>query len=307
MRDMFPTPTFAGLRAAQVDLGIEPTLAPRQHEILKRLSGDPAICGWVEGSSNNTVSCNSGYTCAATSSFVGCCSTGAVGCDALFTTCYDQLGPSCNAQCKLNKAALTCGGQAPFCATYLYAEGGRGYGCAAITGYNKTVLTTTTPGVIPFGQTESASTTSSETDAQQATVTAAAPSPSSSEVDMTLISGGAIAGAVAGSVLALATIVGIFLFFRRRRRVKREQERLAATRMSERTSSQYIYPHYAKPPPSTLSPPNSPPMHSRHPSDHGYGFPSSPPMSDRPWSPETVANEVAELGAGDEATNVRKP
>ncbi|KAL9039574.1 MAG: hypothetical protein Q9180_002447 [Flavoplaca navasiana] len=175
------------------------------------------------------------------------------------------------------------------------------------TGYNKTVLTTTIPGVIPFGQAESASTTSSETDAQQATVTAAAPSPSSSEVDMTLISGGAIAGAVAGSVLALATIVGIFLFFRRRHRIKREQERLAATRMSERTSSQYVYAQYAKPPPSTLSPPNSPPMHSRHPSDHGYGFPSSPPMSDRPWSPETVANEVAELGAGDEATNVRKP
>ncbi len=194
------------------------------------------------------------------------------------------------------------GGQAPFCATYRYAEGGQGYGCAAITGYNKTVLTTTTPGIIPFGQAESLSTTSSETDAQQATVTAAAPSPSSSEVDMTLISGGAIAGAVAGSVLALVTIVGIFLFFRRRHRIKREQERLAATRMPERTS--YMY---AKPPPSTLSPPNSPPMHSRHPSEQGYGFPSSPPMSDRPWSPETVTNEAVELGAGDEVTNVRKP
>ncbi|KAI4272183.1 MAG: hypothetical protein LQ337_005466 [Flavoplaca oasis] len=231
MQDMFPTPTFAGLRAAQVDLGIEPTSAPPQHEILKRLSGDPAICGWVEGNSS------------------------------------------------------------------MFQKK---------TGYNKTVLTTTTLGVIPFGQAESASTTSSETDAQQASVTAAAPSPSSSsEVDMTLISGGAIAGAVAGSVLALAAIVGIFLFFRRRHRVKREQERLAATRMSERTS--IVYAQYAKPPPSTLSPPNSPPMHSRHPSDHGYGFPSSPPMSDRPWSPETVANEVAELGAGDEATNVRKP
>lgn len=49
MRALPPAPTFAGLRAAQVDLGIKPTSAPRQHEILKRFSGDPAICGWVEG------------------------------------------------------------------------------------------------------------------------------------------------------------------------------------------------------------------------------------------------------------------
>lgn len=198
-------------------------------------------------------------------------------------------------------------GQTPFCATYQYADG-RGYGCAAITGYNKAVLTTTNPGIMPFGQSVSASATGSETDAQQATVTAAAPPASSSEVDMTLISGGAIAGAVAGSVLALAAIVGIFLFFRRRHRIKREQQRLAATRMSERSSSQYMYAQYAKPPPSTLSPPTSPPMHSRHPSDQNYGFQSSPPLSDndRPWSPETVANEVAELGVGDEATNIHK-
>ncbi|KAL8994282.1 MAG: hypothetical protein Q9169_005698 [Polycauliona sp. 2 TL-2023] len=200
------------------------------------------------------------------------------------------------------------GGQAPFCATYQYAESGRGYGCAAITGYNKAVLTTTTPGVVPFGQAATTSATSSETDAQQATVTAAAPSPSSSDVDMTLISGGAIAGAVAGSVLALAAIVGIVLFFRRRHRIRKEQERLAATRISERTSSQYVYAQYAKPAPSTLSPPNSPPMHSRHPSDQGYTFPSSPPLSenDQPWSPENVAHGVAELGSGDESPTSRK-
>ncbi len=52
MRDILPTPTFAGLRAAQVDLGIEPTSAPHRHEIMKRLNGDPAICGWVEGNSS---------------------------------------------------------------------------------------------------------------------------------------------------------------------------------------------------------------------------------------------------------------
>lgn len=51
MQGLLPTPIFAGLRAAQVDLGIKPTSAPRQHEIWKRLSGDPAICGWIEGDS----------------------------------------------------------------------------------------------------------------------------------------------------------------------------------------------------------------------------------------------------------------
>lgn len=197
-------------------------------------------------------------------------------------------------------------GQAPFCATYQYAEGRRGYGCAAVTGYNKTVLTTTNPGILPFGESASTSATGSGSDTQQATVTAAVLPASSSEADMTLISGGAIAGAVAGSVLALAAIVGIFLFFRRRHRFKKEQQRLAATSMPERSSSQYMYAQYAKPPPSTLSPPTSPPMHSRHPSDQNYGFQSSPPLSDndRPWSPETVTNEVAELSVGDETTNI---
>ncbi|CAO1606400.1 hypothetical protein XANCAGTX0491_009898 [Xanthoria calcicola] len=306
MQGLLPTPIFAGLRAAQVDLGIKPTSAPRQHEIWKRLSGDPAICGWIEGDSENTVSCNSGYTCAATSTYIGCCSTGAAGCKDLYTTCYDRLGPSCDARCKLNNAALACDGQAPFCATYQYAEGRRGYGCAAVTGYNKTVLTTTNPGILPFGESASTSATGSGSDTQQATVTAAVLPASSSEADMTLISGGAIAGAVAGSVLALAAIVGIFLFFRRRHRFKKEQQRLAATSMPERSSSQYMYAQYAKPPPSTLSPPTSPPMHSRHPSDQNYGFQSSPPLSDndRPWSPETVTNEVAELSVGDETTNI---
>ncbi|KAL8806613.1 MAG: hypothetical protein Q9182_001261 [Xanthomendoza sp. 2 TL-2023] len=140
-------------------------------------------------------------------------------------------------------------------------------------------------------------------------MSAGAPSPSSSTVDMKLISGGAIAGAVAGSVLALAAIVAVVVFFWRRRRTKKEQERQAATNMSERSGSQYVYAEYAKPPPSTLSPPNSPPMHSRHPSDQAYGFPSSPPLSDdRPWSPETVVlpHGPAELEVGDEARTLQK-
>ncbi|KAL8697046.1 MAG: hypothetical protein Q9201_007338 [Fulgogasparrea decipioides] len=180
-------------------------------------------------------------------------------------------------------------------------------------GYNKTVLTTTTPGVTPFGQ--SASTTSSSSPTSQmgamaGTTVMANPSPSSSSADMTLISGGAIAGAVAGSVLALAAIVGIFVFFLRRHRLKKEQERQAATMTSERAQQEYVYAQYAKTEVSTLSPPMSPPMHSRHPSDQTQLFASNPPLSDndRPWSPETVSlqNGPAELGVGDEVRSSPK-
>lgn len=52
-RPLLPTSTFAGLRAAQADLEMQPTPTPwSQAEVWKRLvrlSGDPDICGWVEG------------------------------------------------------------------------------------------------------------------------------------------------------------------------------------------------------------------------------------------------------------------
>lgn len=46
MRPQLAPVTFAGLRAAQTDLGMKPTPTP---ELSKRLIEDPAICGWVEG------------------------------------------------------------------------------------------------------------------------------------------------------------------------------------------------------------------------------------------------------------------
>lgn len=50
LQHLLPTPTFAGLRAAQVDLEIEPTPDPLSpHRVEKRLNGNPAICGYVEG------------------------------------------------------------------------------------------------------------------------------------------------------------------------------------------------------------------------------------------------------------------
>ena len=46
-----PTPTFSGLRDSnQVEFDISPTAKPwSPSELLKRLSGKPAICGWVDG------------------------------------------------------------------------------------------------------------------------------------------------------------------------------------------------------------------------------------------------------------------
>lgn len=55
VQPLLPTATFAGLRAAQADLGMKPTSPPKHpSELMKRLSGDPAICGWVEGSESKS-------------------------------------------------------------------------------------------------------------------------------------------------------------------------------------------------------------------------------------------------------------
>ena len=191
-------------------------------------------------------------------------------------------------------------GQAPYCATYRYASGSQGYGCAAVRGYNKTVLTTTTAGVVPFGQDASTTsssmpTTSSSSPTMAAPSTTVASASATPSPNMTLISGGAIAGAVAGSVLALAAIVGIVLLILRRRRINKQQERQAANRVSEQTSRRFsehfMYAPYAKPSPVFSSPPHSPPLHSRQPSDNLYMFGTSPPQSEhggQPFSPEMM-------------------
>ncbi|KAI4193414.1 MAG: hypothetical protein LQ348_002870 [Seirophora lacunosa] len=259
--------TFAGLRAAQTDLGMKPTPTP---ELSKRLIEDPAICGWVEGNQSDP-----GYCAAAVADGI-----------------------------------VHSEGRAPYCATYRYDQGSRGYGCAAITGYNRTVLTTTNPGFTPFGQPTSSSTSASSTSEAAPSPAGAAASPSSSSSDLTLISGGAIAGAVAGSVLVLAAIVGIVYFVWRRNKKKKEQERQAATVMSERRESDYVYAQYAKADASTLSPTMSPGMHSRQLSDQTYGFATSPPLSDngRPWSPGSVCSRdgPAELAADEEDRHASK-
>ncbi|KAI9819493.1 MAG: hypothetical protein M1827_006941 [Pycnora praestabilis] len=289
--NIFPTPTLAGLRYAQVEFEVLPTSNPwTPSEIFKRLSGDPAICGWVDGNGNNTVSCNSGYTCAATSTYVGCCSTGAVGCQDLFTTCYDTQ--PCDAACSANSAALICEGQAPYCATYQYASGSKGYGCAAMTGYNHTVLTTTTSGgATPFGG-SSATTTSSVISSSTSISTTPTSTPSMAPMNVTSISGGAIAGIAIGGAVAASAVIALVWFIMRRRRVKKRQA-AQANRTSNAPSypgqEQYVYAQYPKTEPAWNSPPLSPPAFSRHHSDQ-FNF-GTPPASDhggQPYSPESL-------------------
>ena len=208
-------------------------------------------------------------------------------------------------------------GQAPYCATYQYASGSQGYGCAAAKGYSKTVLTTTTPDVTPFGQ--AGSTTSSTSSSVPATRPSASSLPASSPfvttpattsppADMTPISGGTIAGAVAGGVVALAALVGTVLLFLRRHRHKKQQERQAANCSSSQTSrpfsDRFLYAQYAKPSPAFASPPQSPPLHTRHPSDQSYMCGTSPPQSElggQYFSPESFSPrlEPAELECRD--------
>ncbi|KAL8836094.1 MAG: hypothetical protein Q9170_003042 [Blastenia crenularia] len=245
MQHMLPTPTFAGLRAAQADLGLKPTPPPDySSELLKRLNGDPAVCGWVEGSEIVMV-------------------------ESLIAP------PTGMAKVRLKDTDVQ---QSPVMIRLFLPRRLLGSPLLA-KALQQVHLRTQCLQQVPYpGQQYSP--------------------------------GGAIAGTVAGSILVLAGIVSIILFFWRRHRTKKEQERQAASVTSQRTQS-YVYADYAKPPaPSTLSPPMSPPMHSRQPSEQGYGFASSPPMSDngRLWSPETINPQdgPVELEAGRENRSMQK-
>lgn len=164
------------------------------------------------------------------------------------------------------------------------------------------MLTTTTPGVTPFGQSTSTTAisrtaTSLRPNTDKTSITTeASSSATSSPVKMTSISGQAIAGAVAGSVLALVAMIAIVFFVRRRRRVKKQQERRAISRTSEQDprpySDRFMYAHYTKSGQAFPLSAHSPPMHSRQPSDGMDMFGLSPPQSELggpPFSPECVS------------------
>lgn len=321
-RHIFPSPTFAGLRHADLQFNIRPTPNPwTPSNIAKRFADDPAICGWVEGKDNDAVSCQSGSTCAAISTFVGCCPKGNSkdsSCTALFTTCYDVRGKSCDAACSSNTAALICD-HPDYCATYRYASGSQGFGCAKSTGYDKTVLTVTGSSVTqptPFGHDPSTTSTASTSTAGEASSTsntglAASNSATAVTAKPKSVSGGAIAGIVIGSLVGVAAILLILLFLFQRYRKKQAQRQGNQTSQGPyEMQYQHIYDQYGKP---VYSPPWSPQSHSRHQSELA-GVPVSPDPSHknplaspniseadgRPFSPETVQGS---LPANDELSD----
>lgn len=202
-----------------------------------------------------------------------------------------------------------------YCGIYRYASGSRGYGCAAQTDYNVTVLTTvltvTSSSVVqptpsPFGHdpsTTSTTSTSPTVEASSTTGTGLAASNSAAPVPVIQksMSGGAIAGTVIGSVLGVVAILTIMWFlFQRYRKIQAKQRHGNQTpRGPYPLQDQRIYDQYGK---LIYSPPWSPRSHSRHQSDvHSEldGVPvspdpthksplASPGMSEVDGSPETV-------------------
>ena len=166
------------------------------------------------------------------------------------------------------------GNPAPYCAIYRYASGSRGYGCAVTSGYNKTVLTTTTAGgFLPFGQdaTTTASSSSSSTSVNSAIGGALtnSPTPSMSGVHTTSISGGAIAGAVVGAIIALGILILIIFIFLRRHISKRRRAAEAKRKAEEEETwrNRFVFAQYAKPGSDFVSPSLSEPSHRRQTSD----------------------------------------
>ena len=168
-------------------------------------------------------------------------------------------------------------GTAPYCVTYNYASGSKGFGCAVVTGYNKTVLTTpTSGGPTPFGGNSATPTSSSSSSSMTSssssssisttTVTATAATPTVAAVHTTSLGGGAIAGIAVGAVVVIAVLAGLIWARIRRQRIKNRQDAQAQQTSNAPSYHQgrFIYPQYPKTEPGLYSLPLSPPSFSRH-------------------------------------------
>ncbi|MCJ1485006.1 hypothetical protein MMC06_005179, partial [Schaereria dolodes] len=144
-------------------------------------------------------------------------------------------------------------GNQPYCIVYDYAFGDVAYGCVPTTGFNRAVLTTTSPAALPSGQDNvtTTSTSSSNTPVAPATVSA-----TMAPMKMTAISGGSVAGAVIGSFVALIAILIIFIILRNRHLKKRHAAQMSSNVPDSSRSDQdrYLYPQYQKTVPGYLAP-----------------------------------------------------
>jgi len=168
-------------------------------------------CGWIDGDPISSVTCPSGFGCGAISTYVGCTP------NAIYTSCYDLLGPTCDQNCQNVLANLYCGND--YCAQFDYPSGSIGYGCATISGYTKTVLLTTTSRSatsLSFGGTNTSPTT------PETSSSSAVPVSSSSSSSL---SSGAIAGIVIGSVATIVFICGLaFMIFAHRKKNRKSHD-----------------------------------------------------------------------------------
>jgi len=215
-----PTPTVAGPHCGLqiTHYTSKPTSLPydMQNVLQARQAGSQnTICGWVGGNAYFPVTCHPGNYCATASTYVGCCEL--VSCIGIFTTCYDILGPICDASCQVNVDNLICQTNS-YCAEFLYPGGSVGYGCLTISGYTTSVLFSTV-NVGPLTSPEMTSQGSTVSTVSSSGSTSTSPTPTSASVPTSggnTLNGGSIAAITIGTIVALAIISALLWLLVRR-------------------------------------------------------------------------------------------
>ncbi|KAA6407007.1 MAG: hypothetical protein FRX48_09305 [Lasallia pustulata] len=185
---------------------------------------------------------------------------------------------------------------APYCATYNYASGSKGFGCAAVTGYDRTVLTSPTHGgPTPFGGSSATATsssspimTSSSSISSLTTAGAAvATTPAVAATHTTSLCGGAIAAIAVGAAIIIGVLAGIIWACVRRHRIKRKDAQAQRSLNAPYYQGGFRNPQYQKTELELDSPPSSAPSVLRnHPDRNGHGSPLQSGQGGVPYSIE---------------------
>jgi len=179
------------------------SVGPYNEYFTDLFEGDPVICP-------------TGNYCATLSTYVGCCEL--VSCIGVFTTCYDILGPICDASCQNNIGNLICQTHS-YCAEYLYPGGSVGYGCQTVIGYTTSVLLSTVSNVGPLTTSEMTSQGPTVSTVSSSSSTSTSPTPTSTSVPTSggnTLNGGSIAGITIGAITVLAIIFTLLWLLARR-------------------------------------------------------------------------------------------
>ncbi|MCJ1425595.1 hypothetical protein MMC29_003495 [Sticta canariensis] len=300
-RHIFPTSTFAGFRAADNQFEILPTPNPGTlSDISKRYANNPAICGWVEGDDGGLFVRDMIFDTNLTLKRSKVTQSLVV--RATFVLQHQPLlaaapaatprkivryslqratmGEEILAMLRVVPTALhlyvlieQSSDQTRYCAIYRYASGFRGYGCAISTGYNKTVLATTSSSVArptTFDDPSITSTASTSTIGKSSSTSDTGPAASNSATAVLVkpnsMSGGAVAGIVIGAVAVAAILVIMWLLFQKHRKNQAQQQGNQTYRGSYPLQDQGLYDQYGK---LVHSPPWSPQNYFHHQPD-GY-------------------------------------